>query len=171
MIPPSRRPVRDRHLPVVLPQKFQLASLNYRQVVSAQLVEKQLRLEVLMCPSTTASLAPSAVVQPFSVGTLKDITGLVEFLASSAIEDDEPVSDFGQLYYSVSVDWSNDAPLSEFSLSTFKKQAVRLDVHPEELVIDAFLVGSLIPLGYPQKPIETMPRVGLSLFGWCCLLC
>ena len=89
-------------------------------------------------------MSPSAVVQPFGVGTLKDITGLADFLASQGINDCDSATGFGQLYYDVAVNWPMGQPLSAHSLPTFKKQAVRLGVHLKELVIDAFLVGSLM---------------------------
>ena len=98
MIPATRRSVRARHDPVVPPSSFHDASLNYRHVVSVQVVEKELHLQVLMSPSAPASLAPSAVVQPFGVGTLKHITGLVDCLASQDINDGDSVTGFGQLY-------------------------------------------------------------------------
>ena len=129
MIPATRRSVRDRHDPVLLLSSFHNASVHYRQVGSVQFTEKELHLRVLMSPSAPPSLSPSAVVQPFGVGTLKDITGLVDFLASQDINDGDLVTGVGQLYYAVAVNWFMGQPLSAHSLPTFKKHAVRLGVH------------------------------------------
>ena len=136
-----RRSVRKVNRRLALPSRFENSALHSRQVVAVAVDEEGLlQLEVLLHSSPSASLTTTSA-HPYLVGSLHDTVGIVAGLCSSALGNDDPVTEFGQLYYSCSVDWKFGT-LGDHSTSAGIAQADLWEIGSDELVIDAFLLAS-----------------------------